>query len=150
VRRTCYDLCFNAKSARAPESIIDFVSRHGEDIAVVAELYLKLPDEVSVFGVFLAFIVRQRLHVADNAIKGGEKYQGARRVMQIMQHSVMMPEQKAAEIVKGYGGRRHDGSQDKRHVSLKELHHHAHLIYMPSDSIRIGEELRQGRLPAAP
>jgi hypothetical protein len=71
-------------------------------------------------------------------------------MMQIVQHRMMMPEQKAAQIIKGYGDCRHDGGKQKRHVSLKEMDHHAYLICMPTDSIRIGEELRQRRQAAVP
>jgi hypothetical protein len=140
----------NLKLATPGEGVTDFASGQGEDIAAEPELYLKLPARISQFGVFLAFIIRQRLHVADHGVEAGQEDQGACRMMQIVQHRVMMPEQKAAQIVNGYGDGCHDGGQEKRRVSLKEMDHHAHLICVPIDSIRIGEELRQRPCAAAP
>jgi hypothetical protein len=131
------------KLAAPGEGAADFASGQGEDIAAQAELYLKLPARISQFGVFLAFIIRQGLHVANHGVEACKQDQGAGRMMQIVQHRMMMPEQKAAQIVKGYGHRRQESGQEKRHVSLKEINHHARLVWVQTDSIRIGEELRQ-------
>ncbi|MBB4242210.1 MULTISPECIES: hypothetical protein [Rhizobium] len=114
--------------AKPGEGGANFTSGQAEDIAAQAELYLKLPARISEFGVFLAFILRQRLHIADHGVEAGEEDQRACRMVQIMQHRMVMPEQKAAQIIKGDGDRRHESGQEKRHVSLKEINHHAHLV----------------------
>jgi hypothetical protein len=80
------------KLATPGQGVADFASGQGEDIAAQAELYLKLPARISEFGVFLAFVIRQGLHVADHGVEAGKQDDSACRMMQIVQHCVMMPE----------------------------------------------------------
>jgi hypothetical protein len=102
----------NLKSTTPGEGVANFTSGQAEDIAAQAELYLKLPARILEFGVFLAVILRQRLHVADHGVEAGEEDQRACRMMQIVQHRMVMPEQKAAQIIEGYGHRRHESGQE--------------------------------------